>query len=110
MSSCLVMSRTFVCHVGLFFLISASCAQDSSIYSTWVLDHDAEYNQDTSIMLWEKTGRPFIDCALFCTMDLSCKSFFYQPSLEKCLGSLSHKRGLPVSQSAQQGWNYYTRM
>ncbi|KAL3888747.1 hypothetical protein ACJMK2_001107 [Sinanodonta woodiana] len=82
----------------------------SSICSSWESDHNSENNLDQSIVLWEKIGRPFIDCALYCGMDRNCKSFFYHPSLEKCLGSQSYKRGLPDNETGQQGWNYYTRM
>ncbi|KAL3888752.1 hypothetical protein ACJMK2_001112 [Sinanodonta woodiana] len=107
---CLLISRIIISPVCLFFMMAVSLAQDSSICSSWESDHDSENNEDQSTILWEKTKRPFIDCALYCGMDHSCRSFFYNPSLEKCLGSQSYKRGLPDNQAVQLGWNYYTRM
>ncbi|KAK3602670.1 hypothetical protein CHS0354_024992 [Potamilus streckersoni] len=106
----LVMTGTFLLSVGLFSMIAGSLGKDSSICSTWELDHDSENNQDSSIILLEKNDCPLIYCALFCGMDPSCKSFFHHPSSEMCLGSQSYKRGLPDSQAVQQGWKYYTRM
>ncbi|KAL3888754.1 hypothetical protein ACJMK2_001114 [Sinanodonta woodiana] len=110
MICCLLTSRIVISPVILFFMMTGLLAQDSSICSSWESDLDYENNLDQSIILWEKTERPFIDCALYCGMDRSCRSFFYHSSLEKCLGSQSYKRGLPDNEAVQQGWNYYTRM
>ncbi|KAL3888774.1 hypothetical protein ACJMK2_001134 [Sinanodonta woodiana] len=110
MSYCLLMSRIVLLYVCLFCMMAGVLAQDSSICSSWESDDDSANNLDQSIILWEKNERPFIDCALYCGMDSSCRSFFYNPSLNKCLGSQSYKRGFPDNQAVQQGWNYYTRM
>ncbi|KAL3888753.1 hypothetical protein ACJMK2_001113, partial [Sinanodonta woodiana] len=109
MSYCLLMSRIVLLYVCLFCMMAGVLAQDSSICSSWESDDDSANNLDQSIILWEKNERPFIDCALYCGMDSSCRSFFYNPSLNKCLGSQSYKRGFPDNQAVQQGWNYYTR-
>ncbi|KAL3889365.1 hypothetical protein ACJMK2_001709 [Sinanodonta woodiana] len=75
-----------------------------------MLDHDFENNLDQSQLLWDKQGiSSLLACGSLCNPDPSCRSFFYHPSLKKCLGSQSYKRGLPSGQSVQQGWNYYTK-
>ncbi|KAK3590382.1 hypothetical protein CHS0354_035870 [Potamilus streckersoni] len=82
---------------------------DVSKCSTWIQDNDSEINLDTSVTLWKKMDSSFIDCALLYNQDQSCVSFFYHPSLQLCLGTQSYKRGLPSSETVQQGWKYYTK-
>ncbi|KAL3889194.1 hypothetical protein ACJMK2_001542 [Sinanodonta woodiana] len=73
-------------------------------------DNDFENNLDTSQLLWDKNGiSSLLTCGSLCNSNPSCRAFFYHPSLKKCLGSQSYKRGLPSGQSVQQGWKYYTK-
>ncbi|KAK3598695.1 hypothetical protein CHS0354_003252, partial [Potamilus streckersoni] len=104
------MSRTCTSHLGVLLLITCSLGSDNStsMSSSWKLDHDWENNIDTSITLWMKNDCRLIHCAMLCGQDPSCKSFFHHPSLQMCLGSKSYKRGLPASQTMQQGWKYYS--
>ncbi|KAL3889197.1 hypothetical protein ACJMK2_001642 [Sinanodonta woodiana] len=82
----------------------------SDFSNKWMLDHDFENNLDTSQLLWDKEGIPsLLHCGSLCNSNTSCRSFFYHPSLMKCLGSQSYKRGLPSGQSMQLGWKYYTK-
>ncbi|KAL3889195.1 hypothetical protein ACJMK2_001646 [Sinanodonta woodiana] len=92
----------------LVMIISYISASDGTI--KWMLDNDFENNLDKSQLLWDKDCIPsLLTCGSLCNSNPSCRAFFYHPSLKKCIGSQSYKRGLPSGQSMQLGWNYYTR-
>ncbi|KAL3889363.1 hypothetical protein ACJMK2_001707 [Sinanodonta woodiana] len=92
------------------FVMIVSYIAASDVSNKWMLDHDFENNLDTSQLLWNKDGIPsLLACGSLCNSNPSCRAFFYHPSLKKCMGSQSYKRGLPSGQSVQQGWNYYTK-
>ncbi|KAL3888072.1 hypothetical protein ACJMK2_000454 [Sinanodonta woodiana] len=99
----------FFSSMTLFIGNSLSVDVLQSSCSTWEQDLDSVNNLDPSVPLWERNDCPFIDCAILCDRDPSCKSFFHFSSLEKCLASSSFKRGLPTDKAGQQGWIYFTK-
>ncbi|KAK3598697.1 hypothetical protein CHS0354_003254, partial [Potamilus streckersoni] len=103
------MSRTCTSLLGVLLIAGSLAAENSTGNSiSWKLDHDWEKNSDSSSILWQKNGSRVTHCALLCGGNPSCKSFFYHPLLQTCLGSTSYKRGLPSNQTIQQGWIYFT--
>ncbi|KAL3888395.1 hypothetical protein ACJMK2_000763, partial [Sinanodonta woodiana] len=105
------MARTYVSPLGVFFLIVGSHALDTStgVCGGWKMDHDWENYIDESTISWQKHGCRLIECAMHCSRDPLCFSFFYHTSLKTCLGSQSFKRCLPANWLTQHGWNYYTQ-
>ncbi|KAK3603947.1 hypothetical protein CHS0354_027719 [Potamilus streckersoni] len=79
------------------------------LFKKWVLVNDFETYLDPSQLLWVKDGISLLTCCSLCDMEQSCRTFFYHPSLNRCLGSQSFKRGLPPDQSVRQEWKYYTK-
>ncbi|KAL3889300.1 hypothetical protein ACJMK2_001644 [Sinanodonta woodiana] len=92
----------------LAIIVSYISAGD--VCNKWIQDLDFENNLDATLLLWDKDGVPCrITCGILCNSNPSCRSFFYHPSLMKCMGSQSYKRGLPSGQLVQKEWEYYTR-
>ncbi|KAL3888499.1 hypothetical protein ACJMK2_000866 [Sinanodonta woodiana] len=97
-----------LCAFVVLSLTASSFAQFASTCSTWDQDRDSENNLDKSVSLWVRNDCPLIDCAMRCTQDTSCMSFFHHPSQQLCLGTQTYKRALPSSQSTKDGWEYFT--